>query len=211
MYFCLYSGEISEATIKRLPIYYRNVCSMEAEGFDKVTSSMIAERSGNTGVQVRQDFFSCGGAPKYEISELKFWLEEKLGLQKKYKSVIVGAGNLGRAILNCDEYKTEKFFICAAFDNNLMFEGMEINGVPVLNVRLFDKYLKENEIDIVIIATPASAAEKIFGIATDNKIKGVWNFASVDLKSTETTQVSSVHISDSLMTLSFKMHTKPQQ
>lgn len=205
----MYSGEISEATIRRLPIYYRNICSMEAEGFEKVTSAKLAERVGNTGVQIRQDFFSCGGAPRYDIPEMKKWLEEKMGFNNKHKAVLVGAGNLGRAIVNCEEYKTDAFFICAAFDNNLMLEGMEINGVPILNVQLLDKFIKENDIDIVIIATPASAAKNIYEIAKANKIKGIWNFAAVDLKSTSGTAVSNVHISDTLMMLSFKMHTNP--
>lgn len=202
----MYNGDIPEATIRRLPIYYRNVCAMEAEGIEKITSAELGKRVGNTAIQVRQDFFSCGGVPKYRIHELKTWLEEKLSINRKHLAVLVGAGNIGRAIINCKDYQTNNFFISAAFDSNLLLEGMEINKVLILNVNLLDKYLKENDIDIVIIATPDYAAKKIFQIAANNKIKGVWNFTSVDLKSTETTAVSSVHISDSLMTLFLRMN-----
>lgn len=205
----MYSGDIPEATIRRLPVYYRNVCAMEAEGIIKTTSSELAKRAGNTGVQVRQDFFSCGGAPKYYIPELKSWLEEKLSINRRHRAVLVGAGNLGRAIVNCRDYQTDNFFITAAFDSNLMLEGMMINGIPILSSHLLEDYLGANETDIVIIATPDSSAENIFDIAVKNKIPGVWNFTSVDLQSRENTAVSSVHISDSLMTLFFKMNNTP--
>ena len=206
----MYRGEISEATIRRLPIYYRNICSMQTEGIEKTTSSELGKRSGNTGTQVRQDFFSCGGGPKYNVLEIKAWLEEKMAINTKHRAVLVGAGNLGRAIVNCKDYQTENFFITAAFDNNLLFEGIQINGIPILNVNLLEKYLENNPTDIVIIATPDSTAKKIFNMAKEKGVKGVWNFTSVDLQSDDNIAVSSVHISDSLMTLFFKMNNLPQ-
>ena len=193
--------KIPEAITRRLPIYYRNICAFEAEGYTKITSSMLGERTGNSGVQVRQDFFTCGGAPQYTIPELKNWFEIKFGLKEKHRAVIVGAGNLGRALMNCKDYKSEIFFIAAAFDNNLMFEGMDVGGIPIINVQFLDNYLKNNDVDILVITTPASAAKDIFNIAVQNNIRGVWNFSPVDLKSKEKTIVNNVNISDSLLTL----------
>lgn len=190
--------EISEATIKRLPVYYRNVCAFESEGFEHITSKLLSEKMGNTDSQVRQDFFACGGVPGYNVKELKKWLEEKLGLNSNYKAVLVGAGNLGRAIMSYPDFCTERFFISAAFDSNLMFEGMQINNIPIMNIKVLEQYLLKNDIDIVIIATPANAATTIYNIAKKHKIKGVWNFAPIDLKSDDVTFVNNVHLTDNL-------------
>ncbi len=202
----MYIGNIPEAVVKRLSVYYRNVCYMEAEGLEKTTSAKIAERAGNTGVQVRQDFYMCGGIDDYSISSLKKRLKELLGICKKHRMVVVGAGNLGRAIISYKDFENEGFFIEAAFDNNLTYEGMQINGIPIMNVNLFGKYLEDNDIDIVIIATPAKAAEEIFRKAVANKVRGIWNFAPVDLRSCDGVKVQNVHFSDSLLTLSFRMN-----
>ncbi len=199
---------ISEAVIKRLPIYYRNICFMEAEGFEKITSQTLAERAGNTSTQVRQDFYMCGGIDNYSILSLKKRLCELLGIGNKYKMIVIGAGNLGRAIISYKDFENEGFFIEAAFDSNLTYEGMQINGIPIMNVKLLDKYLEDNEIDILIIATPAKAAEEIFKKAVAGNVKGIWNFAPVDLRSCDGVKVQNVHLNDSLLTLSFRINEK---
>ena len=202
----MYIGNIPEVVVKRLSVYYRNVCYMEAEGLERTTSAKIAERAGNTGVQVRQDFHMCGGIDDYSIPSLKKCLSELLGLCGKHSMVVVGAGNLGRAIISYRDFEKEGFFIEAIFDNNLMYEGIQINGIPIMNVNLFEKYIEENDIDIVIIATPAKAAEEIFKKAVAGKVRGIWNFAPVDLRSCDGVEVQNVHLSDSLMTLSFRIN-----
>ncbi len=169
----MYIGDIPEAVIRRLPVYYRNVCYMEVEGLEKATSSMIAKRAGNTGVQVRQDFFMCGGIDDYSIPSLKKRLRELLGICNKHRMVVVGAGNLGRAIISYKDFESEGFFIDAIFDNNLMFEGIQLNGIPIMNIKFFESYLKNNDIDIVVIATPADAAEKVFRKAVAGKVRGI--------------------------------------
>ncbi len=201
-------NELPEATIKRLPVYYRNICALESKGVERVTSKLLAEKVGNTDTQVRQDFYACGGIPGYEIKELKKWLEEKLGLNYHYNAVIVGTGNLGRAIISYPEFSTERFFISAAFDSNLMLEGMQIKNIPILNVSMLGKYLSENRVDIVIIATPASAALGIYNIAKEHGIKGIWNFAPVDLKSDDETFVNNVHLTDNLMLITAHLAKK---
>ena len=200
--FCLYIGDIPEAIKWRLPIYYRNVCAMEAEGFSKTTSAKIAERCGNTAIQVRQDFFTCGGIDNYSIASLKGRLKELLGIHKRHNMVIVGGGNLGRAIASCREFESEGFFVNAIFDNNLSLVGMQVSGIPILNANLFEEYIRDNETDIVIIATPAEAAEKIMKKAVDGNVGGIWNFAPVDLRSYGNTKVRNVNLCDSLLTLS---------
>ena len=122
--------------------------------------------------------------------------------------VVVGAGNLGRAIISFKEFNEDGFFIDAVFDSNLMFEGMQICGVPIINAALFEDYLAENSVDIVVITAPAGAAADILEKSIRGGVKGVWNFAPVDLRSDDRIEVQNVHLSDSLMTLSFRMEEK---
>lgn len=199
---------LSDALARRLPAYYRHVCVMKAEGINNITSGELANRVGNTSAQVRQDFFTCGGVDGYNTETLKNWLSNLLGLNHSHHMVVIGAGNLGRAIISFKEFNEDGFFIDAVFDNSLMLEGMQICGVPIINAALFEDYLEENHVDIVVIAAPASAAADILKKSIRGGVKGVWNFAPVDLRSDDSIEVQNVHLSDSLMTLSFRMEEK---
>lgn len=199
---------LSDALARRLPAYYRHVCVMKAEGINNITSGELANRIGNTSAQVRQDFFTCGGVDGYNTETLKNWLSNLLGLNHSHHMVVIGAGNLGRAIISFKEFNEDGFFIDAVFDNSLMLEGMQICGVPIINAALFEDYLEENHVDIVVIAEPASAAADILKKSIRGGVKGVWNFAPVDLRSDDRIEVQNVHLSDSLMTLSFRMEEK---
>lgn len=199
---------LSDALARRLPAYYRHVCVMKAEGINNITSGELANRVGNTSAQVRQDFFTCGGVDGYNTETLKNWLSNLLGLNHSHHMVVIGAGNLGRAIISFKEFNEDGFFIDAVFDNSLMLEGMQICGVPIINAALFEDYLEENHVDIVVIAAPASAAADILKKSICGGVKGVWNFAPVDLRSDDRIEVQNVHLSDSLMTLSFRMEEK---
>lgn len=199
---------LSDALARRLPAYYRHICVMKAEGINNITSGELANRVGNTSAQVRQDFFTCGGVDGYNTETLKNWLSNLLGLNHSHHMVVIGAGNLGRAIISFKEFNEDGFFIDAVFDNSLMLEGMQICGVPIINAALFEDYLEENHVDIVVIAAPASAAADILKKSIRGGVKGVWNFAPVDLRSDDRIEVQNVHLSDSLMTLSFRMEEK---
>ncbi|MBQ7874271.1 MAG: redox-sensing transcriptional repressor Rex [Oscillospiraceae bacterium] len=199
---------LSDALARRLPAYYRHVCIMLAEGKQTVTSGELAKRVGNTSAQVRQDFFTCGGVENYHPDTLKNWLSDLLGIKEEHHMVVVGAGNLGRAIISFKDFNNDGFFIDAVFDNNLMLDGMQVCGIPVLNVATLDEYLAANRTDIVVIATPANVAEDILDKAIRGGVKGVWNFAPVDLRSNEAIEVQNVHLSDSLLTLSFRINEK---
>ncbi|MBR5309953.1 MAG: redox-sensing transcriptional repressor Rex [Oscillospiraceae bacterium] len=198
----------SDALARRLPAYYRHVCIMLAEGKQTVTSSELAKKVGNTSAQVRQDFFTCGGVENYHPDTLKNWLSDLLGINKHHHMVVIGAGNLGRAIISFKDFNTDGFFIDAVFDNNLMFDGMQICGIPILNVTSLEDYLATNKVDIVVITTPAGVAEEILEKSIKGGVKGIWNFAPVDLRSSDKIEVQNVHLSDSLLTLSFRMNEK---
>ena len=198
----------SDALARRLPAYYRHVCIMLAEGKQTVTSGELAKRIGNTSAQVRQDFFTCGGVENYHPDTLKEWLSGLLGTKEEHHMVVIGAGNLGRAIISFKDFNSDGFFIDAVFDNNLMFDGMQICGIPILNVTSLEDYLEANKVDVVVITTPASVAEEILEKSIKCGVKGVWNFAPVDLRSNDKIVVQNVHLSDSLLTLSFRMNEK---
>ena len=199
---------ISEAVIKRLPIYYRNICFMEAEGLSKITSQTLAERVGNSGVQVRQDFFACGGIEGYSIPNIKKWLIKTMGIENEHHMIVIGAGNLGRALISYKDFEKDGFFIDAVFDNNPSLLGLNINGIPILSINLLEKYLSDNEDDIAVYAAPANVAEKILTKVAAAGVKGVWNFAPVDLHSIDGIKIQNVHLCDSLLTLSFRINEK---
>ena len=199
---------LSDALARRLPAYYRHVCIMLAEGKQTITSSELAKKVGNTSAQVRQDFFTCGGVENYHPDTLKDWLSGLLGIKKEHHMVVIGAGNLGRAIISFKDFNTDGFFIDAVFDNNLMLDGMQICGIPILPATSLEDYLSANKVDIVVITTPASVAEEILEKSVKCGVKGIWNFAPVDLRSNENIEVQNVHLSDSLLTLSFRMNEK---
>ncbi len=202
--------KVSNALARRLPVYYRNVCAMVTEGVQNLTSAELAARIGNTSAQVRQDFYTCGGVNGYNAVVLKDWLGAKIGLENRKQMVVVGTGNLGRAIISFKGFNKLNFFIDAAFDSDLMLKGMQINGVPILNVSILEKYLLENKVDILVITTPAGAAQEIFEMAVKCGVKGVWNFAPVDLRPKEGVEVENMHLGDSLMTLSFRIREKEE-
>ena len=200
--------QFSDALARRLPAYYRHVCIMLAEGKQTVTSGELAKRIGNTSAQVRQDFFTCGGVENYHPDTLKKWLSGLLGINDKHHMVVIGAGNLGRAIISFKDFNTDGFCIDAVFDNNLMLDGMQICGIPILPASALEEYLEANKVDIVVIATPANVAEEILDKSVKGGVKGIWNFAPVDLRSNDKITVQNVHLSDSLLTLSFRMNEK---
>ena len=89
-----------------------------------------------------------------------------------------------------------------------MFDGMQICGIPILNITSFEEYLAANRVDVVVITTPANVAEDILEKSIKGGVKGVWNFAPVDLRSNDKIEVQNVHLSDSLLTLSFRINEK---
>lgn len=200
--------KLPEALAERLPVYYRHIKIISAEGRKRITSSVLAEKAGNTATQVRQDFFTCGGTGSYLTADLEKWFEKTLGTDKKTRVIVIGAGNLGRAIISCREFEKDGFFIDAAFDSDLSYEGIRVADVPIYNINLLESYLSENPADIAVIAAPAEAAEKIHGKLIKNKIRGIWNFSPCDLKSTENCVVRNTMLTDSLLTLSFRMKEK---
>ncbi len=205
------SKKIPQAVVERLPIYYRYIKIMIAKGKRITTSAEIARKAGNTDTQVRQDFFMCGGLENYHTECIEKWLAKTLGIDNEQHIIVIGAGNLGRAIISCKDFEKDKFFIDAAFDSNPAFEGMNLGNIPIINISLLDKYLSANKVDIAIIATPADVTKEISEKLIESGIKGIWNFSPCDLQSTNECIVKNTSLTDSLLTLSFRMQEKGNQ
>ena len=197
---------ISEAVIKRLPKYYRQIKMLDDANVERVSSSTLAEILGITASQVRQDFYNFGGFGQqgygYDVKNLRSEIAQILGLDKDYNMIIVGAGHIGQALTGYKGFAKEGFHIKALFDINV--QEKTYNGVPVLQMFNLQDYLKENQIDIAVIATQADSAEDVARELIKNGIKSIWNFAPIDLKVPKDVVVENISMSESLFVLRYR-------
>lgn len=204
--------DISEAVIKRLPKYYRYLTEMEKAGVQKISSKELSEKMGLNASQIRQDFNCFGGFGQqgygYNVKTLRQQMSNILGLMNSHKAVLIGAGNIGQAIINYAGFKSEKFDIIAAFDKNEKLIGTSINGIKVYDSAELPDFIKKNKVDIAIIATPKEKAQQVADIAMGAGIRGIWNFATIDLKLNDGIYAENVHLSDSLNVLLYKTNNK---
>ena len=201
--------KVSEAVIKRLPRYYRYLGDLLAEGVSRISSKDLSDMMGSTASQIRQDLNCFGGFGQqgygYNVPYLYEEIGNILGTDRENSVVILGAGNLGKAIANYTNFKKRGFSIKAIFDNNEKIIGSKINEVEVLDIATLEEFLKNNEIDIVVLAIPAVGIKNVIDIVVNSNIKGIWNFSYLDLKVPKHIAMVNVHLSDSLMTLSYKI------
>lgn len=204
------SCRVSEAVIRRLPKYYRYLKEMEKSGVQRVSSRELSERMGLTASQIRQDFNCFGGFGQqgygYHVSDLCGEIRKILGLDKDYRMIVVGAGNLGQALANYLGFESEGFKITGMFDMNPRLVGMSIKGIDILAVEDMEDFLKENQVDIGIISVPKYEAQDIADKMIACGIKGIWNFAPVDVDAPSHVVVENVHLNDGLYTMTFKVN-----
>ncbi|WP_446897742.1 redox-sensing transcriptional repressor Rex [Clostridium sp. LBM24168] len=197
---------ISMAVIKRLPKYHRYLGDLMRNDVDRISSKELSETIGFTASQIRQDLNCFGDFGQqgygYNVSELYSQIRNILGLSRVYKTVIVGAGNIGQALANYTRFDKLGFQLETLFDRNPKLIGIKIRDIEIKDIDYLSDYLKENHIDIGIICVPDNNAQKVCDILVKNGVKGVWNFAPVDLAVPEDVKVENVHLSDSLLTLS---------
>ncbi len=205
-------NRVSEAVIRRLPKYYRYLQEMDKNGIERVSSQEMSRRLGLTASQIRQDFNCFGGFGQqgygYNVSELRKEITRILGLDRVYNAIIVGAGNLGQALANYTGFEREGFQIKAVFDINPRLVGMSIRGIEVMDIDYLEEYIKENDIQMAILAVPKSKAQEMADSLVKYGIRGIWNFAPIDVDVDEGISVENVHLSDSLYILSYRMKDK---
>lgn len=204
--------DISMAVIKRLPKYYRHLAELLRNDVDRISSKELSDKIGFTASQIRQDFNNFGGFGQqgygYNVKDLYNEISNILGLDKRYSSVIIGAGNIGQAIANYSRFDKFGFDLKGIFDKNPKLIGMQMNDIEISDIDNLESFLKSSPVDIGIICVPAAQAQKVADIMVDSGVRGLWNFAPLDLKVPENISVENVHLSESLLTLVYLMNDK---
>lgn len=200
--------KVSNAVIRRLPRYYQTLDHLYKEGHVRISSSALGNYMGVTASQIRQDL-SCFGefgqqGYGYTIPDLRKEISEILGMNKGYRAVLLGAGNLGRALIKNFPFHDSGFELLTAFDTDPAIVGTAINGIPVLPLSELDSFVVEHEISVGILTVPMHAANDLAERLVADGVKGIWNFTNteIDIQSQNVT-VESIHFADSLLTLSY--------
>ncbi len=201
--------EISQAVIGRLPRYFRYLGELKDQGVERISSQELSELMQVTASQIRQDFNNFGGFGQqgygYNVKYLYDEIGKILGLDQTHNFVIIGAGNLGRALGNYLNFERRGFLFRGIFDQNPALVGMDVRGVKVRPMEELETFIRENQIDIAVLTIPKTGAVGVADRLVQNGIKAIWNFAHVDLRVPEGIQVENVHLSDSLMKLSYNL------
>lgn len=202
--------EISQAVIGRLPRYFRYLGELKDEGIERISSQELSTIMKVTASQIRQDFNNFGGFGQqgygYKVEYLYEEIGKILGMDKKHNLIIIGAGNLGQALANYMNFERRGFLFKGIFDNNPALFGKRIRDMEVRSMEEMEHFVKENDIDIAVLTIPKTSALAVARQLTDLGIKGIWNFAHLDLNLPERIQVENVHLSDSLMKLSYNIN-----
>ncbi len=204
-------NDISKVVIKRLPKYLRVLEYFMNQEIERVSSKNLAKKLGSTASQVRQDFNCFGDFGQhgygYKVNDLYDKIKNILGLNKKYSCIVVGIGNIGQAIINYSSFSDIGFQIKGIFDINPKLIGVQFKGMEVLDVEELEEYVTKNDVDIAILCVPESQVVGVYNLIKDN-VNGVWNFATIDLESTEKTNVENVNLNDSLFNLVYFINHK---
>ncbi len=200
---------ISEAVIKRLPRYYRYLGELDDEGVIRISSRQLSELMHVTASQIRQDLNHFGGFGQqgygYNVKNLYDEIGKILGLDKNHKLVVIGAGHLGQALSNYVNFERRGFHIRGIFDADPKLVGMKIRGVAVSPMEELEDFILNNDIDIAVLTIPKTSAVDVAKTLVRCNIKAIWNFAHVDLPVPENVIVENVHLSESLMRLSYEI------
>jgi redox-sensing transcriptional repressor len=199
--------EISQAVISRLPRYYRYLGELRDEGVERISSQELSKKMRVTASQIRQDLNHFGGFGQqgygYNVEYLFVEIAKILGLDQEHHLVLIGAGNLGQALLNYNNFERRGFLFKGIFDQNPKLHGLKIKDLEIKPMEELGSFIAENNIDIAVLTIPKNSAVKVAEKLVEYNIKAIWNFAHVDLNVPEYVQVENVHLSDSLMKLSY--------
>lgn len=202
---------ISNSVIRRLPRYYRFLGELEHNGYVRISSRELSEKMGLTASQIRQDFNCFGEFGQqgygYNVSDLRLEIGKILGLDKQTPMILLGAGNLGKAIASHIDFHNKGFDLIGAFDVNPDIIGKEIGELKVRSTDELSTFCAENKPVAAILCVPMNAAEKLASTLIECGIKAFWNFTHYDLKVTHKgIAVENVHLGDSLTTLSYGLN-----
>ena len=201
---------ISKAVIKRLPRYYRYLGELIEEGVERISSNELSAKMRVTASQIRQDLNNFGGFGQqghgYNVPYLYEEIGKILGLDKTHHMIIIGAGNLGQALANYVKFEKRGFKIVGIFDVNPVLKGISIRGNEICMMEELPQFLKEEKVEIATLTLPKNNAAEVADLLVKNGIKAIWNFAHLDLNVPKDVIVENVHLSESLMRLSYNLN-----
>lgn len=202
--------EISQAVIRRLPRYYRYLGELLESGAERISSGELSRRMNVTASQIRQDLNNFGGFGQqgygYNVKYLQNEIGKILGLDVEQNFIIIGAGNLGQALANYASFEKRGFILKGIFDVNPSLKGMSIRGVAIRMMDELKEFIQNNDIDVAVLTLPKASAVEVADVLVENGVKGIWNFTHTDLKVPKDVIVENVHLSESLMRLSYKIN-----
>lgn len=207
------SGVISNSVIKRLPRYYRFLGELKASGMTRISSRELSQRMGLTASQIRQDLNCFGGFGQqgygYNVELLQSEIGRILGLDRLKNAILIGVGNLGRAVTLHVNFESKGFRIVGLFDSKESLVGQVIKELPIRHISMLDEFCRENLPEAAVLCIPKKAAESMAGQLIGLGIKGFWNFSHYDLAlQYPGAKVENVHFGDSLMTLSYRLNNE---
>lgn len=202
--------EISQAVIRRMPRYYRYLGDLLDKGVERISSNELSSLMKVTASQIRQDLNNFGGFGQqgygYNVQFLYDEIGNILGLNTKHNIIVIGAGNLGQALTNYNKFEKFGFSITALFDINPSLKGTTFRNIPVYMMEELEEYCQSHNVDIAALTLPGENAQEIAYKIVSLGIHAIWNFAHVDLDFPDKdVVVESVHLSDSLMQLSYNI------
>ena len=206
---------VSSAVIKRLPRYHRYLGDLLREGILRISSAELSRIMNVTASQIRQDFNCFGGFGQqgygYNVKYLYGKISELLGVNESFRAVIVGAGNLGRALAATHMFERRGVKRVAMFDVDPSLVGTKINGIPVYHISELGDFCKKEKVSIGVLSVPKEAAHEVSAVMANAGVKGLWNFANMELKlDRDDVIVENIHLGDSLMKLCYEIKTKSE-
>ncbi len=199
---------VSISVIKRLPRYYRFLGELKENGVIRISSKDLSEKMGFTASQIRQDLNCFGGFGQqgygYNIASLYEEIGKILGVNNNRKAILIGAGNLGKAIALHMSFEARGFNLIGIFDKNEALSGQMLRGIPIRNIDGLYNFCRDNSPTVAVLCIPSPAAQALAPQLVELGIKGFWNFSHYDIAADYPgVAVENVHLSDSLMTLSY--------
>ena len=204
-----YDG-VSNSVIKRLPRYYRFLGELKENGVIRISSKDLSQKMGFTASQIRQDLNCFGGFGQqgygYNIESLYNEIGSILGVNNNRKAILIGAGNLGKAVALHMSFEQRGFNLIGVFDRNKALSGQLLRGLPIRHTDGIYDFCKDNSPTVAVFCIPSAAAKELAPQLVESGIKGFWNFSHYDIAADfPNVAVENVHLSDSLMTLSYRV------
>lgn len=203
------SNSISPAVINRMPRYYRYLEDLLKTGVERISSKSLSEKMHLTASQIRQDLNNFGGFGQqgygYNVKYLHDEIGKILGLDKKHNIIIIGIGRIGQAIANYQNFKALGFNMIGFFDIDKKIIGKKFLDIKVRDIKELDDFIKQNKVDIVALTLSKGEAKVMAEKVLNLGVKAIWNFALVDLEVPSDVVVENVHLSESLLSLSYRI------